>query len=860
MKQLLKINNSDLSYRLNLNYNNVYSRLKMQLGKKASLFADISLKATTTTWYSEDDAEYTCLTNVPKEDVGRLAILLNETISTVRKELSAAHELSSYIDDILEVPDDSFVFYRRDGDGYKFILAGWGFKYAHQSINDPNSGFIKRISRSLEMPDPKPERPLPGTITPPIEMPAEEPQPEPDGPLIPNTPGLVGPPYQEPFAPPTTPIDPIPLVSPKEEKNPDETPSKKTQHVKVRVIDQNDKPVDGEIISVNSSKGVQTVMTSEQGIADVGDIPYGDYFGVKFPNIQGSQERTFEVEPGVDTYDAHVKKLIKYSPLLYIEDQYGNAVPDYNVKVVIKGQDAVYNSGEDGVIQLPIMQEGQKFVVIDTANYANTEEYGITQMDAKVPYHFRIKRTEQAKVGITLLDKSGSPVPGASIDLSIGDTPCQSITDEHGRAEFPANLFVPGAIPVTLAIKNRDRFKTSLTYKPDVSEYTIQLQGKKPIKFDWKWLSLIPLLLLLGWGGYELYKWLIDPKVHAIAEMEKGVVMTYSQTSYFVDLNVEGVSQGEVPLDKFYFTYNPNEGKIYNGTFDVNERVWGPSTGTGFLISEDGVIATNRHIADPIPPEGVVKLLKQYFQQQKDTAQKYIELYDDALKILSGQQKFDATYNNIWKALKYYQKQKNILDKVLNTGDFKVQVSCRVSVAFTGTRIQEKEREDLIRAAMKGQDLAGWGFHKCSMLKSGDPGTVKENDVAIIQLNSKAKDLPKDAYIFEVPENDLLDSEIPDDYEVTVLGYNAGLSLQDNDLQEGIKPQAQHGKITNTGEKYRVGYDASTIGGSSGSPVLNKKHELVAVNNSGIGEQGFAYGVRTKYLRELLDEIQKTKK
>ena len=63
--------------------------------------------------------------------------------------------------------------------------------------------------------------------------------------------------------------------------------------------------------------------------------------------------------------------------------------------------------------------------------------------------------------------------------------------------------------------------------------------------------------------------------------------------------------------------------------------------------------------------------------------------------------------------------------------------------------------------------------------------------------------------------------------------------------------------MTIKNEEYRIGYNASTLGGSSGSPVLNKKGQLVAVNNSGLADtQGFNYGVRTKYLKELLDKVQ----
>ena len=45
------------------------------------------------------------------------------------------------------------------------------------------------------------------------------------------------------------------------------------------------------------------------------------------------------------------------------------------------------------------------------------------------------------------------------------------------------------------------------------------------------------------------------------------------------------------------------------------------------------------------------------------------------------------------------------------------------------------------------------------------------------------------------------------------------------------------------------------IGGSSGSPVLNKDRELVAVNNSGFGDTNINYGVRITYLNELLEKI-----
>lgn len=849
MKALLKINNSELSYRLNLNYNNVYSRLKMLLGRKASLFADVSTKSSGTTWYSDDDAEYTRLSEAPKEDVNALSIALNDAVYSVRKELSESPELTSYVDDILEIPDNSFVFYRMTSDGYKFILAGWGCKFAHQSATDPNAGFIKRMSKNLEMPDssvletsarkedisdllagihndePKKTKTVP-PFTEDINKTVEGIQESKEG-----------------------------LVEPEKEVYPDDVVKKdieieeakyekKMQNVVLRVLDQNNHPVAGEIVTISTKDGESTKVTSDEGTAIIGKLPYGDSFGVTFPNIQGNHERVYEVEPSVEIYDAFVKKLVKYSPVLFVEDQNGNPVQDYNVKIVVNGQDSIYNTGLDGVIQLPTMQEGQKFIAIDTANYANTEEFNITQAEAKTPYHFHIKRAEKAKVGITVLDKSGNPIPKVTVDLAIGDTPCQQVTAEDGRAEFPYDVFVNGEIPVNLIVKGKGHIKSKLNYTSDITEYTIQLQDKKIGSgkgFNWKWLSLIPLLLLFGFGGYKLYQsypW----GTPTVKEMETGVVLIQSKCVYYVETGF--TSNDGKPLC-YYFNYNENKREVSNGTFNESEIKIIPGWGTGFLISEDGLIATNRHVADPIPPEEASKLVKQLILSDKENYETLNDSLNDVLRTIGPlrmmNEQYQAMYEQTFKQQQMIQNYIHICDKILTLGDFKVKVDCQTSVAFVNSIIETLD------------DFIG-----CSLRASGDPGGVCEKDVAIIQLKNKDRDVPKDAFVFSVPEKDIMDGDIPDDYDITVLGYNKGPQLAD--IKNGIHPQPQPGKVTMKNEEYRIGYNASTLGGSSGSPVLNKDGQLVAINNSGLADtQGFNYGIRTKYLRELVEKVQGNK-
>ena len=848
---LKKVANKELSARLKLNYDSVYANLRIVLGQKASLFGEMRTMPTYTSWYADTAGEYKCLAEAPATQKRALTTILARDIDDVQKELRKnGGELAAFVDDVTDIPDESFAFYRTQDGQAELVLTGWGFKYAHQSAE--TTGTLAKSAKTIDEPEPPtpPIPPTPSTTpTPPTDPPLRESK-EPELPPTPPTPPT-DPPLREskepelPPTPPTTPTDP-PLRESEEQEKP-ETPPKpkqpKKQHVVVKVLDQHNTPVVGERVTVNTKSDTRDDITTDDGTVEIGSLPYGESFGISFPDIKGSFERKFDVEPNKEVYEAIIKKLRSYSPVVFVEDQMGNAVTDYNVKVIIGGADTNYNSGENGVIQLPPIVEGQKFVVTDAANYANTKEFIVTREEATKPYRFTIERTLPQKVGISVVDKNDKPVPGVGIDFTVGGAHCNQTTGKDGRAEFPYIVFKKGEIQIKLAVNGRGLIDAIMKFNPNVTEYTIHLRDehtpKRP-RVDWKWLALIPLLLLLALGGYWLYGKLKGKPT--IAEMESGVVMTYTQTLYSVGIDVEGISYKGKPLEAFYFIYDANKREIAYGTFEESKKLYTCSSGTGFLISKDGLIATNRHIADPIPPKEMEEYLRKYYKD---------------LEITCSQKKDQFTNVNR-DSFAYYSYMENIYKKI-SASKFNVKAQTVVSVAFTGTRVENND--EFNKAALLGKDLSPFGFMRCSTLKSGAPGTVTENDVAIIQLNKKAQDIPDGAYVFDVPEEDPLDSELPDDYDVIVLGYNYGMDLQEMKQQDGIKPQAQYGKLANTSQKYRIGYTAQTLGGSSGSPVLNKDHELVAVNNSGISNtQGFNYGVRVKYLIELLDDIKgKTK-
>ena len=53
----------------------------------------------------------------------------------------------------------------------------------------------------------------------------------------------------------------------------------------------------------------------------------------------------------------------------------------------------------------------------------------------------------------------------------------------------------------------------------------------------------------------------------------------------------------------------------------------------------------------------------------------------------------------------------------------------------------------------------------------------------------------------------------------------------------------------------RLMYSIQALPGSSGSPFVNMQGQLVAVNYAGLnGTQNFNYGIRVKYLKQLLEK------
>lgn len=322
-----------------------------------------------------------------------------------------------------------------------------------------------------------------------------------------------------------------------------------------------------------------------------------------------------------------------------------------------------------------------------------------------------------------------------------------------------------------------------------------------------------------------------------------GVVLVQNESFYEVTL-----SNGE----SLYFSdYNEEEG--ISGIATELDSVQ-PAThyGTGFFVSEHGEIATNNHVVASTAREKdinknvdqILEYLKsaivEYYNELNSNYQQIAQarmyaMYDESVSVSDYntlQQAEQQLASEMQECEAYY----NALDNI-NTSQSEITYHNQISIAYNDTHV-----------------TSSTDFIQCVVTK-----TDAEHDLAIIQL--KDKRTPEGHYIFQVGESDPLEDytfkekligKIKEDKNsrLFMTGFNLGPQLALTN--EGIKSQFNSGAVSQRTAD-RIMYSIPALSGSSGSPVVNLQGQLVAINFAGInGTQGFNYGIRVKYLRQLL--------
>ena len=329
----------------------------------------------------------------------------------------------------------------------------------------------------------------------------------------------------------------------------------------------------------------------------------------------------------------------------------------------------------------------------------------------------------------------------------------------------------------------------------------------------------IAAALIISFGIYY-YRCQIFDCNYSVDEISEnyGSSVVWVHHEYYLTVNLK--SEGNKEQKTIYWIGlnkdNPNEviyiNYIQKETFGI-ENYLQPfvASGTGFMISNDGKVISNRHLIFP------------YKSYESRTLENY--------------------YNN-----------PSIMDKVSRAME-EAKESFEEFV-----EIELDQSSEFLAVAMNGKQLNDReDMYKAHALTYSDD---LEADLAVMQL--KEKDLSKTTNINYIDLSKNIETgDLPIGKELVVIGFphSKELNLRDVNYNKKMVAMVQAGKLNSAPEKYRIQYSMTTAHGASGSPVFDLKGNLVAVNYAYFTADSDApnsianFGIRSSHIENLMKKI-----
>lgn len=297
-------------------------------------------------------------------------------------------------------------------------------------------------------------------------------------------------------------------------------------------------------------------------------------------------------------------------------------------------------------------------------------------------------------------------------------------------------------------------------------------------------------------------------KVDVYERYKDAVVLIRHEYYYQVDF-------GDV--DELYAIIRINK-KGQKETYFSDDRP-NPSAiyGTGFFISKDGKLISNRHVAQPWGEDMkyVTADAEAYLNYQKGV------LYD---KLSQAVQQNNSALIAKLKPLYYAYSN-------LQKSDIKVYgVSSFIGIGLNNTYI--KSISDFI---------------PCTTLKVAQEDRV---DLSLLQTTGKTLP-PKIKDIVDV-NNALDDNGLKPGIKIFIIGFPEGLDFANT--SQGIKDNFQNGQITRESDKIEIYHNIPTTHGASGSPLFDEDGRLAGVNWGGTGVQGFNFAIVGNQVKKLVSK------
>ena len=363
--------------------------------------------------------------------------------------------------------------------------------------------------------------------------------------------------------------------------------------------------------------------------------------------------------------------------------------------------------------------------------------------------------------------------------------------------------------------------------------------------FRFRYVFVLFAGMLLGSGCKTDTKVLPPDAQHLYEKYANSVALVRNEYYYDIALN-DGMH--------LYFYIGENGEPLFAG--DLDEAMFNASViyGTGFFIGQDGLLATNRHVATPPVDQTEILaqlsnqiMLEQHLNADLSAALEYRreELYDyiesnrdqmSSLELYEWENQLSSLEDSI-----LYLTMANIMMDI-DLSDATIECKSKLSIAYHHS-----------------DQLGDKAFYPCQFLSQSNK---EEIDLALIQLSSgKTPSFVKEIFSFtdltptdpkaEVEQEHYLSKPLAINQQLYMIGFNYGPGI--GLTSAGLKAQFTQGTVSQESDGTRVLYSIPSLEGSSGSPVIDQWGNLVAINYAGVRlTQSFNYGIMASHLKTLL--------
>lgn len=327
----------------------------------------------------------------------------------------------------------------------------------------------------------------------------------------------------------------------------------------------------------------------------------------------------------------------------------------------------------------------------------------------------------------------------------------------------------------------------------------------------------IIIILGLAYGSWLV----IDEKYGTVAPktteaIEEATVCVFGGYYYEVTIKDNPFKDIDGIVSKWYVG---NDGETIVASTSTSNILPFEYSGTAFFISENGELGTNRHIAVPW----------EYRSSEEEEGIRHI-IEKERIQVV------------------------NILERSIASGIFSNLSDDAIALLkrYSVSEIEISGRHAYFGIGLSGSKVSSVeDLQHCQVIaESGDP----QKDVALIRLNTpKTPDyLIKGGAIFDIEKARVNERSLKVQQEqFSTIGYPLGLQLSDG---KSLNPVVLSTTISKTPDENRFQVQTISVGGQSGSPIIDSKHRLVGILCSAVKNTSITYCCNIKHLKELYDK------